>query len=123
MLPTAQASAAGWCNGGDFAGQADTVTEGRDQGTRVFPDAFRKFFLTAAAEERARRRFADLQSSSRSLSFTTVLQDLRDRDARDAARVIAPLKPADDAVMIDTSSLSLDQVVDQLAELIGVPGQ
>ena len=106
-----------------FAALGDTVTEGRDQGTIVFPDAFRKFFLTAAAEERARRRFADLQSSSRSLSFTTVLQDLRDRDARDAARVIAPLKPADDAVMIDTSGLSLDQVVEQLAELIGVPGQ
>ena len=60
----------------DFAAGADTVTEGRDQGTIVFPDAFRKFFLTAAAEERARRRVADLQASGQSLSFESVLEDL-----------------------------------------------
>lgn len=101
-----------------FAAGADTVTEGRDQGTVVFPDAFRKFFLTAAAEERARRRLADLKASGQSLSFESVLEDLRVRDARDVARSIAPLKPADDAVLIDTTGLSIDQVVEQLVQLI-----
>ena len=106
-----------------FAAGADTVTEGRDQGTIVFPDAFRKFFLTAAAEERARRRLADLQASGQSLSFESVLEDLRGRDARDVARLIAPLKPAEDAVLIDTSGLSIDQVVEQLAGRISATGQ
>ncbi len=104
----------------DFAARSDTVTEGRDQGTIVFPDAFRKFFLTAAAEERARRRLADLQSAGHSLSLAAVLQDLRERDARDAARLIAPLKPAEDALLVDTTGLTLEQVVAQLAELIDV---
>jgi CMP/dCMP kinase len=101
-----------------FAAQADTVTEGRDQGTFVFPNAFRKFFLTAAAEERARRRLADLEASGQSSSFESVLEDLRVRDARDVARSIAPLRPADDAVLIDTTGLSIDQVVEQLIERI-----
>jgi cytidylate kinase len=98
-----------------IASRADTVTEGRDQGTIVFPDAFRKFFLTAAAEERAWRRLGDLQASGQPTSFESVLEDLRVRDARDLTRSIAPLKPADDAVVIDTSGLSIDQVVELLA--------
>ena len=102
----------------EFAAGADTVTEGRDQGTIVFPDAFRKFFLTAAAEERARRRFADLQAAGQSFSFESVLEDLRVRDARDVARLIAPLKPANDAILIDTTGLNIDQVVDQLVGCI-----
>ena len=106
-----------------FAAQADTVSEGRDQGTIVFPEALRKFFLTAAAEERARRRLADLQASGRSLSLESVLEDLRVRDARDVARSIAPLKPADDAVLIDTSGLTIDQVVEQLVEGITAADQ
>ncbi len=102
----------------DFAALADTVTEGRDQGTIVFADAFRKFFLTATAEVRARRRFADLQAAGQSLSFESVLEDLRVRDARDVGRLIAPLKPAADAVLIDTSGMSIDQVVEQLVGCI-----
>jgi len=107
----------------DFAAGADTVTEGRDQGTIVFPNAFRKFFLTAAAEERARRRFADLQASGRSLSFESVLEELRVRDARDVARPIAPMKPAEDAVLIDTSGMTIDQVVEQLVGRITTTDQ
>jgi CMP/dCMP kinase len=101
-----------------FASRADTVTEGRDQGTIVFPDAFAKFFLTAAADERARRRLVDLHESGQSVSFESVLEDLLIRDARDVARSIAPLKPAEDAVLIDTTGLSIDQVVEQLVERI-----
>jgi len=102
----------------DFAAGADTVTEGRDQGTIVFPHAFRKFFLTASAEERARRRFADFQASGQSLDFESVLEDLRARDARDVARPIAPMRPAANAVLIDTTGMSIDQVVEQLVGCI-----
>jgi cytidylate kinase len=99
----------------DRASLGDTVTEGRDQGTIVFPDAFRKFFLTASAEERAQRRLADLRACDPSQSFASVLLDLRARDRRDATRLIAPMRPADDAVLIDTSALTVDQVVELLA--------
>ena len=68
-----------------FALEQDVVTEGRDQGTLVFPDAFRKYYLTASDEERARRRFADYRDRGESVSFESVLQDQRQRDARDAA--------------------------------------
>jgi cytidylate kinase len=98
-----------------FAAGADTVTEGRDQGTIVFPDAFRKFFLTAAAEERTRRRLADLQARGESISFEAVLEDQRARDARDAVRAIAPMRPAADATVIDTTGMTIDQVVEELA--------
>ncbi len=109
----------------EIAAEADTVTEGRDQGTIVFPDAFRKFFLTAAPEERARRRLADLQSAGhgQAISLTSVLEDLRHRDARDAARSIAPLKPAPDAVIVDTSGMSIEQVVEHLAQLVVATAQ
>jgi len=104
-----------------FAAGGDTVAEGRDQGTVVFPDAFRKFFLTAGAEERARRRFADLQTCGRLIRFERVLEDLRARDARDASRAIAPMKPAADAAVIDTSGMSIDQVVELLVGRIAAP--
>jgi CMP/dCMP kinase len=99
----------------DFARDRDIVTEGRDQGTLVFPDAFRKYFLTASDEERARRRWADYQARGESVSFESVLQDQRQRDARDAVRAIAPMKPAADATIIDTTGLSIDDVVERLA--------
>ncbi len=101
-----------------FAGTADTVTEGRDQGTIVFPDAHRKFFVTAADEHRARRRLAELQSSGAVVDFETVLADQTRRDAQDAARAIAPMKPADDAEVVDTTRLSVDEVVDLLFQKV-----
>jgi cytidylate kinase len=101
-----------------FAAQEDTVTEGRDQGTIVFPNAFRKFFLTASEVERARRRLADHQSRGETASFDSVLADQRVRDARDLARAIAPMKPAPDATVIDTTGMTIDQVVDDLVERI-----
>ena len=98
-----------------FAAEHDIVTEGRDQGTLVFPDAFRKYYLTASDEERARRRLAEYRLRGEAIRFATVLQDQRERDARDAARAIAPMKPAADALVLDTTGLNIDQVVDRLA--------
>jgi cytidylate kinase len=98
-----------------FAAEGDTVTEGRDQGTIVFPKAFHKFFLTADEAERARRRLADLHARGEQCDFEGVLANQRLRDQRDAARAIAPMKPADDAEVVDTTGKSVDQVVDELA--------
>ncbi len=94
-----------------FAAQYDVVSEGRDQGTVVFPDALRKFFLTASLDERARRRHAEYAARGEAITADAVLRDLADRDDRDAARSIAPMKPAADAELIDTTGLSLDEVV------------
>jgi cytidylate kinase len=100
-----------------FAESSDTVTEGRDQGTIVFPDAFRKFFLTASAEERARRRLADLLARDETATLESVLADQTARDARDEARAIAPMKPAADAIVFDSSGLNIDEVVARLERL------
>jgi len=91
--------------------EGNVVTEGRDQGTIVFPEALRKFYLTASNEERTRRRHAELVARGIAIEPGEVLKDMLDRDAQDAARAIAPMKPADDATIIDGSELSLDQVV------------
>jgi cytidylate kinase len=91
--------------------EGNIVTEGRDQGTIVFPDAFRKFYLIASDEERARRRHAELAARGISISPQEVLADMLERDAQDAGRTIAPMKPAFDATIIDSSGLALDQVV------------
>jgi cytidylate kinase len=97
-----------------IAAESNVVTEGRDQGTLVFPNAFRKFYLTASDLVRARRRVAEYEARGEAASFESVLSAQRDRDARDAARVIAPLKPAPDAVVIDTTYLSIEAVVDRM---------
>ncbi|MBV8606052.1 MAG: (d)CMP kinase [Singulisphaera sp.] len=94
-----------------YATEDDVIAEGRDQGTIVFPDAFRKFFLTASLEERARRRHAEFVARGEPITLEAVLRGLQERDARDASRAIAPMRPADDALVIDTTGLSLDQVV------------
>lgn len=101
-----------------FAADFDTVTEGRDQGTIVFPDAYRKFYLTASTEERARRRLAELHARSIGATLEAVLADIADRDARDQARAIAPMRPAEDAKIIDSTGRSLDDVIDHLIECI-----
>ena len=99
----------------EFAATENVVTEGRDQGTLVFPDAFRKYYLTASDEERARRRLADYAARQEPASFEAVLEDIRARDARDAARAIAPMKPAADAIVVDSTGLTVDEVVERLA--------
>ena len=88
------------------------VVEGRDTGTVVFPSAEAKFFLTASEEERARRRAAELGGS---VDLARTLAEIRERDQRDASRDVAPMVPAPDAVLVDSSSQTLEQVVDSLA--------
>jgi cytidylate kinase len=98
------------------------VTEGRDQGTVAFADADIKFFLTASAAERARRRFAELQAKGGSTSLTTgekvnlqqIGKDIEQRDKRDRDRVVGPLKPAPDAIVVDTTDFTIEQVVEKL---------
>jgi len=94
------------------------VMEGRDIGTAVFPDAEFKFFLDADVEVRARRRYVELAAKRVPTTFNEVLQQLRERDVRDRGRALAPLKRADDAVLIDCTNLDADQVVNQMKSLI-----
>ena len=96
----------------------DVVTEGRDQGTIVFPDAEVKVFLTATAERRAARRHAELLSRGDCPAFNDLVAQIRDRDDRDVSRPIAPLRPAPDAVPFDTSDLTIDEAVDALEGLV-----
>jgi cytidylate kinase len=93
-----------------FAARHDTVAEGRDQGTVVFPDAPAKYFLTASTEERARRRHAEHVARGDDVTFERILADLRERDARDECRAIAPLRPAADALLVDSTDLELEAV-------------
>lgn len=97
---------------------ADFVTEGRDQGTVAFPDAECKIFLTASAEERARRRHADLLARGETIDFDEVLAQQNDRDASDATRTVGPLVPAPDAIEVRTDGLTPEEVVDKLAALV-----
>ncbi|MBN68228.1 (d)CMP kinase [Gimesia chilikensis] len=94
------------------------VSEGRDQGTVVFPDALCKFFLIADPEERARRRFDEMQGQDQEITQAEILQQIHQRDQRDESRTVAPLKPADDAVEINTSQLSIEEVLDQLEQTV-----
>ncbi|HEY2368920.1 MAG TPA: (d)CMP kinase [Polyangiaceae bacterium] len=88
------------------------VAEGRDIGTVVFPDAEHKFFLTASAEVRARRRFEELVAKGQKVTEEETLAEVKRRDAQDEGRVVAPLKPAPDAELVDSSSMVIDAVVD-----------
>ncbi len=90
------------------------ICEGRDQGTVVFPRAERKFFLTATPEARARRRLSDLLARGEKTDLETVLRIQEERDRRDASRHLSPLRPAEDAVVIDTTPLTLAEVIDRL---------
>lgn len=94
------------------------VAEGRDVGTVVFPDAAVKFFLTASDEVRAKRRFDELRSRGVKADLQTTLEEMRERDDRDSNRAVAPLCQADDAVLVDSSDRSLDQVVQQMLEVV-----
>jgi cytidylate kinase len=102
----------------DFADDHEVVAEGRDQGTVVFPHAFCKFFLTASLEARGMRRFAEFQARGEAIDFETVLGDLERRDRHDEARAIAPMRPADDAIVVDSTGLSLDEVVDRIEAVV-----
>ena len=94
------------------------VMDGRDIGTVVLPDADIKVFLTASAEERARRRWLELQQRGTETSYDEVLRDMKYRDEQDSTRATAPLKAAEDAVLIDTSDLSFEESVEAVAKLV-----
>jgi len=94
------------------------VTDGRDMGTVVFPDAYIKIFLTASAQERAERRYQQLHKMGINASIGAILSEIEQRDVRDQTRLIAPLKPAADAICIDTSGLTVNQVMHQLLAIV-----
>ena len=93
------------------------IADGRDMGTVVFPDAPLKIFLTASAEARAERRFHQLQGLGESVSLARLLTDIEQRDARDQSRSISPLVPAEDAIVIDSTALTADEVLRAACEL------
>lgn len=109
-----RACLAGWQRRLAAEAAEGVVTEGRDQGTIVFPDALCKFFLTASTAERARRRHAEYLARGETVAYEVILEAVETRDLEDEARAIAPLKAADDAVTLDTGGLSLDDVTDRL---------
>lgn len=94
------------------------VADGRDMGTVVFPEAAAKVFLTASAEERAQRRYKQLKQKGLDVTLADLTEDIRARDARDAARAVAPLKPADDALVVDSTDLSIAAVVEQVSAVV-----
>jgi cytidylate kinase len=102
----------------ELAAQDRVVMAGRDIGTVVLPDAPLKVYLDASPEERARRRYEELRTSGRDVTLQQVQDGLARRDAIDSERPVSPLRPAEDAVIIDTDHLSLDQVVERILELV-----
>lgn len=94
------------------------VAEGRDMGTVVFPDAAHKFFLTASPAQRAKRRYAERIERGERISLQRVEEDLARRDRQDESRVLAPLRPAEDALVIDTTALTKDEVVSRILQCI-----
>lgn len=102
----------------DIARKRSVIMDGRDIGTVVLPDADVKIFLSASPEVRARRRWLELQEKGTPDTYEAVLADLIARDERDSNRAIAPLRPADDAVLLDTSSMTLQESIDAILKLI-----
>ena len=101
-----------------FRTENGLIADGRDMGTVVFPDAPLKIFLTASAEERARRRFVELNERGLDVTLGGLLQDIQARDDRDMNRAVAPLVPAEDAIELDTSELNAQQVFDKVITLL-----
>ncbi|MDG2372315.1 MAG: (d)CMP kinase [Flavobacteriaceae bacterium] len=96
----------------------NVVMDGRDIGTVVFPETENKFFLTASIEVRAERRHEELKLNNESIDFSTVLENVKSRDLDDTSRLTSPLEPAEDAIIVDTSNYSVNEVFDKLISLI-----
>ncbi|MEL0092411.1 MAG: (d)CMP kinase [Pseudomonadales bacterium] len=101
-----------------FKAAPGLIADGRDMGTIVFPDATLKIFLTASAEERANRRYKQLKNKGMDVNFAALLESIQARDVRDMTRSVAPLVPAEDSVVIDSSELSLSEVVQRVRSLM-----
>ena len=94
------------------------VADGRDMGTVIFPDAKLKIFLTASAEIRAERRYKQLKEKGESVNLTRLFREIKARDSRDQSRSIAPLRPAEDAVIIDSTGLDIEEVFEKVLSLL-----
>lgn len=94
------------------------VADGRDMGTVIFPDAAFKVFLTASAAERAKRRYKQLKEKGLSVTLAGLQREIEARDSRDASRAVAPLRPADDAVLVDTTGMPIDEVVAKVLAVV-----
>jgi cytidylate kinase len=103
-----------------FRSENGLIADGRDMGTVVFQDAPLKIYLTASAQERARRRFVELNTRGLDVTLSGLLQDIQDRDERDMNRAVAPLVPAEDAIELDTSELNAQQVFDKVITLLDI---
>lgn len=101
-----------------FNKEPGLVADGRDMGTVVFPEAILKIYLTASAEERAERRYKQLKEKGISANLRDLSVEISARDERDSTRAVSPLKPAEDAIIVDTSSLDIDAVVAKISELV-----
>ncbi len=106
----------------DFRSTKGLIADGRDMGTVVFPDAEIKFFLDASAEERTKRRVKQLQSKGFNANFDEILAEIKERDFRDRNRAVAPLVPAADALLLDSTNLSIDEVIQQALDYISSKG-
>lgn len=102
----------------DFSTENGLIADGRDMGTVVFPNAQVKLFLDASAEERAKRRYKQLQNKGISGNFDQILAEIKARDFRDRNRAVVPLKPAEDALILDSTSLSIEEVIAQALSYI-----
>ncbi len=102
----------------EFAGRDNVIMDGRDIGTVVLPDAKIKIFLTATDEDRAKRRYEELVLKGQDVAFEKVLSDMRERDKQDSSRAVAPLVPAPDAILVDTTGNTLEKSVQVLKEII-----
>jgi cytidylate kinase len=103
-----------------FRTENGLIADGRDMGTVVFPDAPLKIYLTASAQERARRRFVELNERGLDVTLSGLLEDIQARDDRDMNRAVAPLVPAEDAIELDTSELNAQQVFDKVITLLDI---
>ncbi len=98
--------------------RSDVILDGRDVGTHIFPDAKYKFFLNASAQERGRRRYQELIDKGQSVALEEIIEDIKKRDYIDSTREVAPLLKADDAIEVDTTSMTIDQVVTYISDMV-----
>lgn len=106
-----------------LAEEGNVIMDGRDIGTHVLPDADVKIFLTASIEERATRRLAELQQKGVETSLEALMEEIAERDKRDSEREVAPLKQAEDAILVDTTGRSIEQIVDQILHICQKTGE
>ncbi|WP_448588400.1 (d)CMP kinase [Thermocrinis sp.] len=102
----------------EIVGDSQVVAEGRDVGTHIFPEAPFKFFITASPEERARRRYLELRSKGLEVSYEEVLKAIEERDLRDTNRPLYPFKPAEDAHIIDTTNITVEQALEKVLSIL-----